>query len=159
MTQAKGGLEFIVAMGWHKSTIDEKPFWTFDVSDTERLDAIKAARTLIDQRKELQTLKIEGAVKALEQVTTVIPLFTIQEKKDREAREQAVRDKFVTDREEFNETQELRGGVKDSVANIPVKENPIFVRQPGQAEEHGPPSPRDLLGAGMRLDEEEQEGA
>ncbi len=43
VTGAKGGLEFFVAMGWQKSTIDEKPFWTFNVQDPDRLEALKVS--------------------------------------------------------------------------------------------------------------------
>lgn len=74
-------------------------------------------------------------------------------------REEAVRQKFIVDREDFAEIQELRGGVKDSVANIPVKENPVLARPSGpHAEEPEPeaePEANLLGGTGMRLDDEE----
>eukprot|EP01127_Copromyxa_protea_P008328 TRINITY_DN1914_c0_g1_i1.p1 TRINITY_DN1914_c0_g1~~TRINITY_DN1914_c0_g1_i1.p1 ORF type:complete len:138 (-),score=38.30 TRINITY_DN1914_c0_g1_i1:28-441(-) len=128
----EGGLEFIVAIGWQKNVIDNRAFWTFDVQDPDRVDALKNARVQIDERKELLALKIEGAVKALE-----------REKKEKEARERLVRERFVTDREAFDETQELRGGVKDSIAHVPVKG--IAVLAPATTQEEAP----------MRLDDEE----
>eukprot|EP01126_Amoeba_proteus_P050685 TRINITY_DN6006_c0_g1_i5.p1 TRINITY_DN6006_c0_g1~~TRINITY_DN6006_c0_g1_i5.p1 ORF type:complete len:160 (+),score=48.07 TRINITY_DN6006_c0_g1_i5:244-723(+) len=67
VVEAKGGLEFIVAMGWVKSTLEGKEFWTLDSSDPAKLEALKSARKLIDERKDLVSLKIEGAAKALEQ--------------------------------------------------------------------------------------------
>lgn len=57
-----------MSIGWQKTMIENKPFWTFDVADHDRLAALQAARVLIDQRRELLSLKIEGAVKALEKV-------------------------------------------------------------------------------------------
>jgi hypothetical protein len=79
----------------------------------------------------------------------------MQEKEERTLREQLVRERFAEAREEFHETQELRGGVKASIANIPVKENPILA----SAKPAAPPAPRDeeeeALGAGgRRLDED-----
>lgn len=90
-------------------------------------------------------LKIEGAIKALE-----------LEKKERVLREQAVREKFEADRDEFHETQELRGGVKSSIANIPVKENPILARPAAPAAPAGGDEEEaEAFGAARRLDDEE----
>lgn len=74
-----------MAVGWQKATIEDKPFWTFNVSDHDRLDALKAARKMVDERKELLHHKIEGAVKALEQVKILKSNLNIGRRKRRES--------------------------------------------------------------------------
>eukprot|EP01126_Amoeba_proteus_P050684 TRINITY_DN6006_c0_g1_i2.p1 TRINITY_DN6006_c0_g1~~TRINITY_DN6006_c0_g1_i2.p1 ORF type:complete len:141 (+),score=54.30 TRINITY_DN6006_c0_g1_i2:440-862(+) len=121
-------------MGWVKSTLEGKEFWTLDSSDPAKLEALKSARKLIDERKDLVSLKIEGAAKALE-----------QERKEKEERSKKVQEKFVTDREDFAEIQEIRGGVKASMSEIGVKETPICVRptntRPSVGQEEEEPTP------------------